>query len=124
MYRYRVGVRNLGGSLGSFGSSGAKHACFLIDRDLFEYDKNGYKRYVGVRRDYDDGWDWTLDGTTNVSPDELQTVIDDSEEWTGENYNVFSHNCQDFVRFCLLIVGNPESIANKKRFIQNGCVIF
>ena len=55
--RLRVGVRNLGGSLGSFGSSGAKHACFLIDRDLFEYDSNGYKRHINKWRDNDYDWD-------------------------------------------------------------------
>ena len=30
MYRYRVGVRNLGGSLGSFGSSGQNMLVFLL----------------------------------------------------------------------------------------------
>ena len=118
MYRYRVGVRNLRGSLGSFGSSGAKHACFLLDEDLFEYDKNGYKRYVGVGGD--DGYDWdsignALNGTTYVSPDKLETAIKKSGIWTGEEYNVFSHNCQDFVRFCLLAVGCHKSME---------CVIF
>ena len=58
---------------------------------------------------------------------ELETAIKKSGIWTGEEYNVFSHNCQDFVRFCLLAVGCPESMANKKRSIyreQNECVIF
>ena len=130
MYRYRVGVRNLGGSLGSFGSSGAKHACFLIDRDLFEYDSNGYKRHVDVGRDNDYDWDSignALNGTTYVSPDRLKTAIDNSKDWTGEDYDVLSHNCHDFVRFCLLKVGCPKSMAYKKGPVyraQDKCVIF
>ena len=130
MYKFRVGVRNLGGSLGSFGSSGAKHACFLIDRDLFEYDSNGYKRHINKGRDNDYDWDSignALNGTTYVSPDRLQTAIDNSGDWSGREYNAFSYNCQDFVRFCLLAVGCPESMAYKKWSIyreQNGCVIF
>ena len=55
-----------------------------------------------------------MNGTTKVSPDRLQTAIDNSGDWSGREYNVFSHNCQDFVRFCLLAVGCPESMAYKK----------
>ena len=85
MYRYRVGVRNLGDSLGSFGSSGAKHACFLIDRALFEYDSNGYKRHINKGRDNDYDWDSignALNGTTYVSPDRLQKAIGQEENIT------------------------------------------
>ena len=130
IYRFRVGVRNLRGSLGRFGSSRAKHACFLIDRDLFEYDKNGYKRHVDVGRDNDYDWDSignALNGTTYVSPDKLEKAIRKSGIWTGEKYKFGSHNCQDFVRFCLLEVGCPESMANKDGPVyreQDECVIF
>lgn len=130
VYRFRVGVRNLrsSGSSGS-GSSGAKHACFLINRDLFEYDKNGYKRHRDVGRDSDFDWDeigGALNGTTYVSPDRLEKAIQNSGNWSGGEYNFLSHNCQDFTQFCLEAVGCPESMAMKKGPVyrnQNGCII-
>ena len=117
VYRFRVGVTDLGGSSGSFGSSGIKHACFLLNRDLFEYGQNGYERHRDVGRDPD--YDWNsigdaLNGTTYVSPDKLETAIENSGDWEGRKYNFLFHNCQDFVRFCLLKVGCPESMAYKK----------
>ena len=129
VYRFRVGVRDLGGSSGIFGSSGVKHACFLIDRDLFEYDQDGWKRHKDRGRDPDYDWDKignALNGTTYVSPDELQAIINNSGDWSG-NYNVLTHNCQDFVRFCLLAVGCSESMASKSGPLYNeqkDCVIF
>ena len=140
IYKFRVGVVNLssGGSsssfLGSFfgssfgssssslGSSGITHACFLIDRDLFEYGANKDKTY---ERHFDVGrvmrYDWNsvgnaLNGTTYVSPDELEEVIIRSQRWGKNSYNPFNHNCHDFVQFCLRVVGCHESMAQKRWF--------
>ena len=44
-YRFRVGVKNLSVSGGSFGSSGYNHACLLLNKDLFEYGCNKEKSY-------------------------------------------------------------------------------
>ena len=140
VYRFRVGVSNLssgGSSSSSFGSifgssssstssslgsSGITHACFLIDRDLFEYGANKAKTY---ERHYDvgpvNGYDWysvgnALNGTTYVSPDELEEAIIRSKKWGKNTYNPFSHNCHDFVQFCLRVVGCHESMVQKKWF--------
>ena len=59
--------------------------------------------------------------------DKLEKAIRKSGIWTGEKYKFGSHNCQDFVRFCLLEVGCPESMANKDGPVyreQDECVIF
>lgn len=97
----------------SLGSSGYKHSSFLITRDLFEYSKHGYKRHQDVGRDSD--YDWNeigdaLNGTTYVPPDDLEESIIDSNDWTGNEY---SHNCQDFVQFCLRQVGCHETMIQK-----------
>ena len=135
VYKFRVGVRNLragsSGTPGILGSSGAKHAAFLINRDLFEYDQNGWKRHKDRGRDPDYDWDKignALNGTTYVSPDELQAAIDKSGDWRG-NYNLRKHNCQDFAQFCLKEVGCSESMASKRGSVyreqkEGACVIF
>ena len=118
-YRFRVGVKNLGSSFGSLGSSGYNHACLLLNRDLFEYGCNSdksYDRYKDVGRDSSFDWDQlgeALNGTTHISPDQLETAIKNNGQWSGGHYNVLNHNCHDFVRFCLDRIGCPESMIKK-----------
>ena len=122
IYRFRVGVRNLGGSGSSgsgqstgssSGSSGFNHACFLINKDLFEYGTGANQNYVrrkNVGRDPSFNWDElgeALNGTTKVSPDELEKKIKNSNQWNGKlnkdgknDYKMLEHNCHDFVQFC------------------------
>ena len=57
-----------------------------------------------------------MNGTTYVSPDDFEDAIIESEEWGKDTYNVFSHNCHDFVKFCLDVVGCHESMIQKKWF--------
>lgn len=117
IYRFRVGVRNLNSSgSSSFGSSGFKHAAFLINTDLFEYSSAGYKRRRNVGRDPQFNWDEignALNGTTYVSPDDLERAISNSCQWTGKEYNALNHNCQDFVQFCMRAIGCPQSMIQK-----------
>ena len=118
-YRFRVGVKNLGSSFGSLGSSGYNHACLLLNRDLFEYGCNSdksYERHKDVGRDSSFNWDElgeALNGTTHISPDQLETAIKNNGNWSGGHYNVLNHNCHDFVRFCLDRIGCPESMIKK-----------
>ena len=49
-----------------------------------------------------------LNGTTNISAHELKKRADESGQW--EKYNLFSHNCQDFVKFCLEEMGIEEGL--------------
>ena len=134
VYRFRVGVSNLGSSssLGSslsssFGfflgsSRGLTHACFLIDRDLFDYGANkdkSYRRLYDVGRDSSYNWisvGNALNGRTYVSPDDLEEAIIDSDLWGPKTYNPFTHNCHDFVEFCLREVGCPESMIRRNWF--------
>ena len=118
-YRFRVGVKNLSVSGGSFGSSGYNHACLLLNRDLFEYGCNkekSYDRHKDVGRD--NSFDWNelgeaLNGTTHISPDQLEQAIKNNGGWGAKTYNVLSHNCHDFVKFCLDRIGCPESMIKK-----------
>ena len=54
-----------------------------------------------------------LNGTTHISPDQLETAIKNNDQWSGGHYNVLNHNCHDFVRFCLDRIGCPESMIKK-----------
>lgn len=117
IYKFRVGVRPLGIGFGvgegiMYGS-GPTHACFLIDRDIFEYGLHETnKRYIR-RRNVGrlSSFDWDRLGkkmhrTTYVSPDQLEEAILRSNEWNGNEYVLTdldgpSHNCHDFVRFCI-----------------------
>ena len=67
------------------------------------------------------GFDWNelsaLQGTTRVTPDELENAIIKSGEWNPGHYKVFDHNCHDFVQFCLREIGCPESMIKKTRFL-------
>ena len=81
------------------------------------FHEEGYLRRKGVGRDKDFDWNEVgeaLNGTTYVTPDELEKKIKDSKLWNNGKYDIFSHNCHDFVKFCLLAVGCPESMCKKK----------
>lgn len=144
VYKFRVGVRNLGGSGSSgsgestgssSGSSGYNHACFLINTDLFEYGTGKDKIYLrrkNVGRDPNFDWDElgkALNGTTYVSPDDLEKKIKDSNLWNGNiknknvkiekqpDYSMLNHNCHDFVQFCLREVGCHETMIQKKGLV-------
>jgi len=82
---------------------------------------NGYARHKGVGRGKkeENGIDWdrigeALQGTTWIQPDELEESIIKSGEWTNEKYDIFNHNCHDFVRECLRIVGCHDGMIYKK----------
>ena len=95
----------------------AKHVCFLINRDLFEYSNKGYERHRDVGRNPEFDWDSlgnALNGTTYVSPDEIERAIINSGKWNGPEYDFKSHNCQDFTQFCMRAAGCPESMIMKK----------
>ena len=120
-YEYRIGVcalrgQNKGTSIPGLRHPlsfiGINHHCLLLENDIFEYGKKGYKRRrnVGMIKDYD----WyrkpiiaynedaqVFIGRTNVSPDDLEEIIDDSNKWTDDEYDFMSHNCQNFVRWCI-----------------------
>jgi hypothetical protein len=85
----------------------ASHACFLLDTDLFEFGPGGVERHKGAGRDGKFDWDrlgQKLNGTTYTSPDELWTAISKGN-WSAKSFSALSHNCHDFVRFCLEAVG-------------------
>ena len=82
IYRFRVGVKDIGNPLGKvLGFFGFNHSCLLLNKDLFEYGVNNdksYERYKDVVRD--NSYDWNLlgtalNGTTKISPDQLETAI-------------------------------------------------
>lgn len=109
-----LGGYNLAISL--FDKAEARHVCFLLNKDLFEYDSNGWSRRRNVGRD--SKYDWNslgnaLNGTTYVSPDDLEDYIRDDGDWEGYEYHFLKHNCQDFVKFCLNCVG-AKSMSFKK----------
>ena len=120
IYKFRVGVKNIGNSFGGpLGLFGFNHACLLLNKDLFEYGANNeksYERHKDVGRD--DSYDWNhlgtaLNGTTKISPDQLETAIKNDGTWGPGNYRVLSHNCHDFVRFCMDRIGCPNSMISK-----------
>lgn len=139
VYRFRVGQTDLGFtrymkenppnlfadeeyisgynfSLYFFDKFQAKHVCFLLNRDLFEYGPNGWSRRKEIGRDPNYDWDslgGKLNGTTYTSPNELEKYIKQSNEWEGDEYNFMNHNCQDFVKFCLNCCG-ARSMSFKK----------
>ena len=103
-------------TIGAVDALQAKHVCFLLNRDLFEYDSNGWSRRRNVGRDSDYDWDSlgnNLNGTTYVSPDKLEEYIENDGNWEGGEYSLFKHNCQDFVKFCLNCCG-ARSMSFKK----------
>ena len=54
-----------------------------------------------------------LNGTTHISPDQLETAIKNNGGWGAKSYNVLNHNRHDFVKFCLDRIGCPESMIQK-----------
>ena len=120
IYKFRVGVKDIGNSLGKpLGFFGYNHSCFLLNKDLYEYGANkekSYERHKDVGRD--DSYDWNqlgtaLNGTTKISPDQLEAAIKNDGTWGSGHYNAFFHNCHDFVRFCMDRIGCPESMITK-----------
>ena len=119
IYRFRVGVKDIGNPIGPFlGSFGLNHACLLLNEDIFEYGSNpekSYERHRNIGRD--NSYDWnalsSLSGKTRVSPDMLETAIKNDGSWYEGHYNVCNHNCHDFVKFCLEAIGCPESMLSK-----------
>ena len=115
-YRFIVGVRDLaivGPLLSPFGGN---HACLLLDEDIFEYGTEKTKKIKKYQRHKKVGkvnyfdWDYlgkTLNGIARVSPDELENYIKKDGNWGPGHYNLFSHNCHDFVSFCLKQIGFP-----------------
>ena len=80
------------------------------------FKKEGYMRRSGAGREPQFDWDEVgeaLNGTTKVSPDQLEKKIKDSKLWNNGKYDIITHNCHDFVKFCLLAVGCPESMCTK-----------
>ena len=80
------------------------------------FKEEGYMRRAGVGRDPQFDWNEVgeaLNGTTRVTPDELEKKLKESNLWNNGKYDIFSHNCHDFVKFCLLAVGCPESMCKK-----------
>lgn len=111
----------IGGSLGIFRYN---HSCLLLDKDLFEYGANeekSYERHKDVGRD--DAYDWNLlgtalNGTNKISPDQLENAIKNDGNWGPGHYytigwDLSSHNCHDFVRFCMDRIGCPASMISK-----------
>lgn len=80
-----------------------------------ELKEQGYVRRNCGR---DPSFDWDklgsiLNGTTWTQPDELEESIKKDGNWKNENYDGLFHNCHDFVRFCLYIVGANEGTIKK-----------
>jgi len=105
-----------------------KHVGFLIEDQLFDFDNNGYHRKT-YKPKKGDGWDWNYlgneyHGQTDRSPDDVSKFIEkltkiskDSNQTRDilcfdkvcNNYNLFCHNCQDFVAVCMESVGYSNS---------------
>ena len=104
--------------------NGYNHACLLLNEDLFEYGANkekSYERHKNVGRDT--SFDWNelgeaMNGTTDVSPDQLEEAIIKEKEWDKGHYKVLKHNCHDFVKFCLKKIGCKECLTNNETFLK------
>ena len=76
----------------------------------------GFERRRNVGRDSQFNWEFLgniINGTTWIQPDELEEILKNSGEWTNSKYDVFSHNCHDFVRECLRICGANQGTTLK-----------
>lgn len=120
-YEYRIGSRallgqNIGTSIPGerhlLNAVGINHHCLLLANDLFEYGERGYARHRNVGKDPNYTWERIpiryMQGTvcihidkTDVSPDQLDDIIYSSGEWTADKYDFMTHNCQNFVRWCI-----------------------
>lgn len=117
-YKFIVGVRDLAYIGIVTGPFGGNHACLLLDEDIFEYGTQKtkkikkYERHKNVGKAKNFDWNYlgkTLNGISRVSPDELENIIEKNGNWGPGHYNFFSHNCHDFVSFCLRNIGFPDN---------------
>jgi len=119
IYRFRVGVKNIGNAIGPIiGPIGLNHACLLLNEDIFEYGSNSEKSYERHKNvGHDNSYDWdalsSLSGKTTVSPDILESYIQNDGNWYSGHYNCLNHNCHDFVKFCLKKIGCKDSMLAK-----------
>ena len=114
-YEYKVGVRNLDIFKNEKEIQPYNHVCIKLRKDIFEYgvnseenDKKKYERHKNVG--WDPQFDWhylgkQLNGVTEITPDDLELAIKKDGVWGPGSYNILSHNCHDFVQFCLRILG-------------------
>ena len=102
---------------GKFSGPGKTVSILLNESNIdWIFSEEGYKRRVGAGRDNQFDWDEVgeaLNGTTYVTPAELERKIKESHLWNNGKYDIFFHNCHDFVKFCLQAVGCPESMCKK-----------
>jgi len=127
-----------------------KHVGFLIEDQLFDFDTNGYHRRT-YQKKKEDGWDWNYlgkeyHGRTDKSPDDVSKFLENLTKISKDsnqtrdilcfdkvcnNYNLFCHNCQDFVAVCMESVGyanskifNSFTIKNKDRLFVRALTHF
>ena len=120
-YEYTIGTRPLLGYNSATSIPGERHVlnvvginhhCLLLDNDIFEYGERGYARHRNKGKDPNYTWGRIpirymqmkipiCVDMTDVSPDELDEIIEKSGEWTSDKYNFLIHNCQNFVNWCI-----------------------
>lgn len=123
VYRWRVGTTDVAGPIIGFRpirkilrALKITHFALLLNRDLFEFGPNGWKRRedVGRLENYDWEWDECYDGTffgrTFVSPDDLEKKINEDTQHTfkGEDYVVGFWDCRKFVEYCIYRIGGND----------------
>ena len=131
-YRFCVGIRPMNGmgwqiccdvvvALVGRQKLRATHACFLLEKDIFEYSLDGWRRRKGVGRDQEFDWKTLghVQGTTHVSPDKLETAIRNGE-FIKEIYGPY-HNCHAFVRECLRLVGADFFYKDYRKMVMETC---
>ena len=103
-YFYKVGNCHLKYTCGSCKKQAEKfnmmHYALKLGSYIFEYSKEG----VSITSDYTDRFNWdevNISGETYTSPKDLEFEIERFGNWKGKDYDFSSHNCQDFVNFCL-----------------------
>lgn len=127
-YKWTVGVRPLSSEqiqafcqgatkyaaeLGRGPNAKVSHAALLLGDQIFEYGVNGWERNLAdskKKKEFD--WNYLgtdLYGVTQVSPDQLQQIIEADGTWNGvfslHPYTPTGHNCHKFVMFCLNHMG-------------------
>ena len=94
-------------------------ADILKESTTWIFSEDGYRRISNYNRHKQgEPFDWdevgqALNGQTYVSPDELEKKIKESHQWTDGKYDIFTHNCHDFVKFCMEALGCPKTMTNK-----------
>ena len=114
-YKYKVGVRNLDIFKNEKEIKPYNHVCIKLKNDIFEYgvnsevyDKKEFERHKNVGKVPQFDWKYLgkqLNGLTEITPDDLEIAIKKDGVWAPGSYNILSHNCHDFVQFCLKILG-------------------